>query len=943
MTIPAVVSKAGCSYLRGRARRGERSLLSLPALCKEQLLTKLQRTTFKTSRAAQYVEARALTAMTGQSKSKFADVVVKELMDNALDACEASGVASEVTLAAGGRGIGGVSITVSDNAGGIPYETVHGALDFNTLVSDKAAYRSPTRGAQGNALKTVFGIPHALGSLEPVVVEAGKTRHEVRVWKDEAGQLRIQCDDTDLDEPRSGTAVAAHVPRSGTGDGYTNRANFDPEFWARAFSLFNPHAKVKIQRFEEDVYLGKRSGLVSGDSYHPTRAPAKRFKYVPTDPTSPHWYDGDAFKRLLYSHINHHRYEGGEDLRLRDFVRQFKGLSATAKAKTVCSVFPEFKTLSDFGSPEDVLSLLDIMKDCSDAPSHTTLGSVGKDHFGERFEEYYGELLRFDYKKVTGNLMTGMPYVFEFAIAETEEFEEGGLYTAVNYSPTFGDPLEDVRFSSDEFVGNGIEGFLQDGYVHPEHGRYDDPDPPNTVVAVHIITPAPLFLDQGKTRLEGFISESEGTAIGKAMFSKIRPYYKEARRRVRGQRALDRAEEQDDSEKAMSLKDATETVLEEAWRHTTGNGQLPVGVRRLFYAVRSRIPALTSNRFSPDKGYSYFSQILLPEYQQQRVREGKERLADVYYDPRGKIHEAHTGKAMDLGTRDVETYEFPPYTFNKLLYVEKRGQVPLLEAAKIAERYDMALVTEAGFATVAARTLLSAGAEGQKYQVFCLHDADYPGYSILRTLREATARMPEHSMEVHDIGLTVGQVIAMGKTPETYERTSKIPKQLLPLLNEVEREWFVGEYIGKRGKKDAYNSKRFELDDLTAPETIQHIETRLEELGVEPKVIPPEDVLADEGPKMFRDRVDGWVDGIIAEMLGTAELKNKMGEEFQERFKLQGAGAWIKTGFKADDTQGWRDALKDTLRRAYHAKHKEALEKAVREYARETLDGADNE
>jgi hypothetical protein len=41
---------------------------------------------------------------------------------------------------------------------------------------------------------------------------------------------------------------------------------------------------------------------------------------------------------------------------------------------------------------------------------------------------------------------------------------------------------------------------------------------------------------------------------------------------------------------------------------------------------------------------------------------------------------------MDLGTRDVEDYEFPPYTFNKLLYVEKRGQVPLLQAAKISER-----------------------------------------------------------------------------------------------------------------------------------------------------------------------------------------------------------------------------------------------------------------
>ena len=54
-------------------------------------MSKLHRTTFKTSRAAQYVEARALTAMTGQRESNFADVVVKELMDNALDACEEKG------------------------------------------------------------------------------------------------------------------------------------------------------------------------------------------------------------------------------------------------------------------------------------------------------------------------------------------------------------------------------------------------------------------------------------------------------------------------------------------------------------------------------------------------------------------------------------------------------------------------------------------------------------------------------------------------------------------------------------------------------------------------------------------------------------------------------------------------------------------------------------
>src|SRR5215217_1115972 len=114
-------------------------------------MTKLQRTTFKTSRAAQYVEARALTAMTGQAKHRFADVVAKELMDNALDACETSGIAPEIALVAEERFSGDIAITVLDNASGIPQSTVHDALNFDVLVSDKAVYRSPTRGAQGNA------------------------------------------------------------------------------------------------------------------------------------------------------------------------------------------------------------------------------------------------------------------------------------------------------------------------------------------------------------------------------------------------------------------------------------------------------------------------------------------------------------------------------------------------------------------------------------------------------------------------------------------------------------------------------------------------------------------------------------------------------------------------------------------------------------------------
>ena len=350
-------------------------------------MAKLHRTTFKTSRAAQYVEARALQAMMGQSRGHFADVVLKELMDNALDACETAGVPPDVGLEVA-RNDQEIRIAVTDNGPGIPPETVRGALDFDVFVSDKAAYRSPTRGALGSALKATVGIPYALGSLEPVVIEARMLRHEVRVWKDPAGELRAQCDETDIARV-DGTRVEVRLPSRGQWGELTG--------WERAYALFNPHASIRIRPFGADVYQsnhGNSPGIEFKYFYRPTRDPSKRFKYLPSDPTSAHWYDEESFKRLIYSHIGHARSEtdGGADLLLRDFVRQFKGLSATKKAKAVCAAFADIKTLSDFenAEPTEIAHLLDRMKRHSDAPSHTTLGYVGREHFERCFRRFYG-------------------------------------------------------------------------------------------------------------------------------------------------------------------------------------------------------------------------------------------------------------------------------------------------------------------------------------------------------------------------------------------------------------------------------------------------------------------------------------------------------------------------------------------------------------------------
>lgn len=92
-----------------------------------------------------------------------------------------------------------------------------------------------------------------------------------------------------------------------------------------------------------------------------------------------------------------------------------------------------------------------------------------------------------------------MPLVFEFALAHLDR--PGHLYAAINYSPTFGDPLEGTPLAGPEFKASGIRGFLSQGHALPSTDRAWHYSPASVAVAAHIITPAPIFLDRGKTRL----------------------------------------------------------------------------------------------------------------------------------------------------------------------------------------------------------------------------------------------------------------------------------------------------------------------------------------------------------------------------------------------------------------------------------------------------------
>ena len=172
----------------------------------------VERTVFSTPRSGEFLELRALQAQTGQPAEAFGHVVVKELLDNALDAAETANRAPVVDIATRTDKYNEITfVTVSDNGAGITPATVAGLCDFNMLVSDKARYRGPTRGAQGNALKTLLGIPFALGVDAPVVIESAGVRHELRVTLDRVGDVVVTHKTTASDRT-VGTSVTVPLP-----------------------------------------------------------------------------------------------------------------------------------------------------------------------------------------------------------------------------------------------------------------------------------------------------------------------------------------------------------------------------------------------------------------------------------------------------------------------------------------------------------------------------------------------------------------------------------------------------------------------------------------------------------------------------------------------------------------------------------------------------------
>ena len=864
---------------------------------------------FSTPRSHEFFTENSLISATGRSPEEFGDVVIKELLDNALDAAEDAGV--QPAIAAGVATTGGTQVvTVADNGPGIPPDVVPRILDFNDTVSSKAKYRSPTRGLQGNAWKTLLGIRGYFKTDAAIVIEACGVRHEIAAGIDEDGNVTTVHEQGESDVT-TGTLVQMPLP---------GWLTCDVLGWLQKAAALNPHATLTLLANSGDAEDTVFCNTVDGAWKKPT----------PKMPTYPHWYTPDALYDLVRAY-NRAQSAGGRDLPIGEFIRNFGGMSARDKERAVKEQLSGVTRVSDLrGNPDAVTTLLKAMQAEGRQPKPTILGSIPKEHFRARLDALYGVVPDRFWHKRDAFEVDGIPWLVEVAVAETER--PGSVIYGVNYSPTFGDPTARTLLDGHDGYTSGATGVLSQAGAMPQ--RWEAANQ-NRAAIVHLSCPTPQFADKGKVALEIPKEVAEKfagilTSATKALYVSKKRAEKDARAERNRQEQHRKAESRREAGKRVTLKEAVEQVMAEAIAEASDGGRLPFPTRNLFYAVRPRIQSITDAELK----MNYFSQALVVEYEREH---GK--IPGHYRDPRGELTEPHTGVKVRLGTREVADYVLPKNLFNKILYVEKEGFAPIFESSGIADRYDMAIASGKGQPVEAVRDLFARADAGPgNYKLFVLHDADHAGYVIAKAIAEETARMPGYRVQVIDLGLSVEEAVKRDLPLEKYTRQVELPFWMPERLTPLETDWFGGRKIGRK----QWECTRVELNALGAAGLIDLIERGLEQHNATLKVIPERREIVWNALGDIEGMVGVIVNEVLAEIIDPDAIKSELTGRFGKlRYYRPISQSLIRRRLRRNPRMRWTGVVHTEVGRRIEGDKvrrmaRELIEEQIRKHADDT-------
>jgi len=755
--------------------------------------------------------------------------------------------------------VDGAGITVSDNGLGISTETVKLVFDFGDKTSRREAYVSPTRGAQGNALQTLLAMPYALTQERgETVIESGGLLHRIAFTIDPVRQTPNIDYTSESSDVAKGTKVTIVWPEAHRE--YLDEALNGIRDAAENYCWFNPHLALGVKINDDEKY--------HFEAYDPSWT-----KWLPSMPTSAHWYDVSRLKNLIAKTVASAIDNGEPCPTVRDFLKDFDSLSSTVKRSAICNALdmsraPLSSLVGGDNDTDNVRRLLQRMKLESRKIKPRNLGLIGEALISEQFEDLNGvDMDSFRYRKVEITDYYGVPYLIETAFVSRPDCARA-LITGLNWSVTVGQ--HPFRKIGDEM---GLDGLLS-----LQRAGFDEP----IVVFLHIVSPRLEFRDKGKGSVK--LPNDVGRAVYDAVTAVTDRWAKQRKREERDASAIaNRRARLAGNDDDVSFKSAAYEVISAAYAAASDNGNLPANARQIMYAARGAILKATGKSKMSD---SYFTQTLLVDYMNDNPEECSKW--NVVWSDRGHFTEPHTRKLIGLGTLAIRDYingyaepsfneagfkeakiktHGPNGRYGALLYIEKEGFDPLIEAAQISERFDIAVFSCKGMSVTAARELVDRTCERYKLPLFIMRDFDVSGFNIKKTLHTSNRRF-RHTTEgkypVHDIGLRLDDIeyfeneedeTPLESEPAYFEVNARDPGAAKESRRETLRANGATEeeivFLMDDDNPDAADNagRRVELNAMTSRQFVELIERKLTAHSVT-KVVPASERV-DEAFRLF--------------------------------------------------------------------------------------------
>jgi hypothetical protein len=361
----------------------------------------------------------------------------------------------------------------------------------------------------------------------------------------------------------------------------------------------------------------------------------------------------------------------------------------------------------------------------------------------------------------------------------------------------------------------------------------------------------------------------------------------------------------------VNFTDVCDKILPGAYAHASGDGKYSVSKRQLYYACREEF----KNQTDRELEYSYFANTLLVQYLN---RHPETAAWKITADPRGTLtipNSAHEVR-VPVGTIQIDNHlhkatrrhrsfddlnvgvdiQWPSLAagqrYQAVLYIEKEGFGPILEEARIAERFDLAIMSCKGQSVVAARRFVDeVCAVGGGVPLLVVHDFDKYGFEISQRLTTVSFWAEENDrvtykfnneIDVRDLGLRLDDV-------EEYE-----------LEDSAEECEFSGRFADdsiatKEEQEFLESGRRVELNAMTSPQFVQWLETKLA-AHLPGRLIPSDDVLANAYRRaLAAAKINRVIENVTAkaiEYARSAELPKSLRRRLEKAMKDSPSEAW---------------------------------------------------